>query len=136
VPNCSSMVNSFLIRCTPQVYLSLEKQLPQELTLLLLILQQIQQVISVLSKDASLSGSAMSHTNFGNCLGIYFHNVRGLRTKQPEFYDDVSSSDFGIICLFETWLNDLFYDHNLFLIGISFVGLTVYILTRLVVMVF
>jgi exonuclease III len=64
--------------------------------------------------DASMGGSAMSHANFSDSLGIYYQNVRGLRTKQLEFYDNVCSSNFDIICLSETWLNDLCYDHNLF----------------------
>jgi hypothetical protein len=56
----------------------------------------------------------MSHANFGNCLSIYYYqNVRGLRTKQLEFYD-ACASNFDTICLIETWLNDLCYDHNLF----------------------
>jgi hypothetical protein len=58
--------------------------------------------------------SVMSHANFGNCLGIYYQNVRDLRTKQLEFYDNFCSIDLHIICLYETWLNDLCYDHNLF----------------------
>jgi exonuclease III len=41
-------------------------------------------------------------------------NVRGLRTKQLEFYDHVCASNFDIICLSETRINDLCYDHNLF----------------------
>jgi hypothetical protein len=55
----------------------------------------------------------MSHPNFGNSLGIFYQNVRGLRMKQTELYD-VRASNFDIICLSETWLNDLCYDHNLF----------------------
>jgi hypothetical protein len=62
---------------------------------------------------ASMGRSAMSHANFGNCLGIYCQDVSGLRTKQLEFYD-VCASNFDIICLSETWLNDLCYDHHLF----------------------
>jgi hypothetical protein len=50
--------------------------------------------------DANTGGSAMSNANFVNCLGIYYQNVRGLRTKELEFS--------------KTWLNDLYYDHNLF----------------------
>jgi hypothetical protein len=40
--------------------------------------------------------------------------LRGLRTKQLELYDNVCSADHSIICLSETWLNHLCYDHNLF----------------------
>jgi exonuclease III len=64
--------------------------------------------------DASTSRWAMSHANFGNSLGIFYQNVRGLRTKQTELYDNVCASNFDVICLSETWLNDLCYDHNLF----------------------
>jgi hypothetical protein len=64
--------------------------------------------------DVSTSRWAMSHANFGNSLGIFYQNVRGLRTKQTELYDNVCASNFDIICLSETWLNDLCYDHNLF----------------------
>jgi exonuclease III len=67
-----------------------------------------------LFSDASTGRSDMSHANFGNSLGIYYQNVRGLRTKQTEFYDNVCASNFDIICLSETWLNDVCYDHNLF----------------------
>jgi hypothetical protein len=45
---------------------------------------------------------------------IYYQNVRGLRTKQVELFDNVWSMDHKIICLTETWLNDMCYDHNLF----------------------
>jgi hypothetical protein len=37
-----------------------------------------------------------------------------LRTKQLEFYNNVVASEFDIICLTETWLNDSYYRHNLF----------------------
>ncbi|PNF20040.1 hypothetical protein B7P43_G05817 [Cryptotermes secundus] len=50
----------------------------------------------------------------GKCFDIYYQNVRGLRTKQVELYDNICSTDYNIICLTETWLNDLCYDHNLF----------------------
>jgi hypothetical protein len=114
------MVSVGLTRYLPPI------NLKRELLLLLLTLQQIQQVMMGLMRqhdihlnvayfsDASMSGSATSHANFLNCLGIYYQNVRGLRTNQPEFYDNVSASNFDIICLSETWLNDLCYDHNLF----------------------
>jgi hypothetical protein len=49
--------------------------------------------------DASMGLSAMSHANFDNCLGIYYQNVRGLRNKQLEFYDNLCASNFEIICL-------------------------------------
>ncbi|PNF31813.1 hypothetical protein B7P43_G09329, partial [Cryptotermes secundus] len=56
----------------------------------------------------------MSRSKSASCLGIYYQNVRGLRTKYVEFYDNVCSTDFDIICLTETWLNDSCYDCNIF----------------------
>ena len=38
---------------------------------------------------------------------IFYQNVRGLRTKQSELFDNVCSMDFQIICLTEAWLNDV-----------------------------
>jgi hypothetical protein len=61
-----------------------------------------------------MSGLAMSPPKSARCLEIYYQNVRGLRTKQVEFYVNVCSTDFDIICLTETWLNDSCYDRNLF----------------------
>jgi hypothetical protein len=63
--------------------------------------------------DTSTGGSAMSYPNLGNSLSIYYQNVRGLRTKQLEFYDNVCAANFDIICLYETRPNDPCYDHNL-----------------------
>jgi hypothetical protein len=59
-------------------------------------------------------GPARSHAQLRNCFDIYYQNVRGLRTKKFEIYENVCSTDYNIICLAETWLNDLCYDHNLF----------------------
>jgi hypothetical protein len=98
-------------------------------------LQQIQQVMLVLMEaalhpfnmayfsDANIGRSDMSHANFGNSLGIYYQNIRDLKTKQTEFYN-VRASNFDIFCLSETWLNDLRYNHNLFVTVIPFTGLT------------
>jgi hypothetical protein len=73
--------------------------------------------------DASMSGSAMSHAEFDNCLGIYYQNVRGLRTKQLEFYD-VCSTKF--VCPITIY----------FLTDTPFTGLTGHVYTRLAVVVF
>jgi hypothetical protein len=62
--------------------------------------------------DASIGRSDISHANFANSLGIYYENVRGLRTKQTEFHG-VCASNFAIVCLSETWLNDLCCNYNL-----------------------
>jgi hypothetical protein len=64
--------------------------------------------------DASTGDLAMSYLNLGISLSIYYQNVRGLRTKQFEFYGNVCASNFDIISLSETWLNDQCYDQNLF----------------------
>jgi hypothetical protein len=64
--------------------------------------------------DINTGGSARSHTRPGNFFDIYYQNIRDLRTKQLELYENVCSMDYNIICLTETWLNDLCYDHNLF----------------------
>jgi hypothetical protein len=47
-------------------------------------------------------------------LEIFYQNVRDLRTKQTELFDNVCSMDFQIICLTETWLNDMCFDQKLF----------------------
>jgi hypothetical protein len=51
--------------------------------------------------DTTMGHSAMSRANFGNCLGIYYKNARGLSTKKLYFYDNVCTSNFDIICLSE-----------------------------------
>jgi hypothetical protein len=70
----------------------------------------------VSTTDINTGGSARSHTHRGIVFDVYYQNVRGLRTKQLELYENVCSTDYNIICLTdcETWLNDLCYDHNLF----------------------
>jgi hypothetical protein len=85
--------------------------------------------------DAGTSGSAMSRANLGKCLGIYYQNFRGLRTKQLEIYDNVCATDFDIICLRHgstTRATITIY----FLIVTPCTGLTGHILTRLVGVVF
>lgn len=57
---------------------------------------------------------AKLHTGSGNPLDIFYQNVRGLRTKSVEIFDNVCSSDFKIICLTETWLNESFSNSNFF----------------------
>lgn len=41
---------------------------------------------------------------------IYYQNVRGLNTKLNDFKDNCASSNFNIIALTETWLNDSVYN--------------------------
>jgi hypothetical protein len=56
----------------------------------------------------------MSHTQPGSCSDIYHQNIRGLRAKQLELYENVCSTGNNIICSTEIWVHDLCYDHNLF----------------------
>jgi hypothetical protein len=62
--------------------------------------------------NVNTCGFATSDTLHMNCFDIHYQNVRGLRTKQLELYDNVCSTDHNIICLTETWLNHLCYNHS------------------------
>jgi hypothetical protein len=64
--------------------------------------------------DVNTGGFSMSSTQPVNSLDIYYQNLKGLRTKQLEVYDNVWSMNHNIICLTETWLFDMCYDRNLF----------------------
>lgn len=37
---------------------------------------------------------------------LYYQNVRGLRTKADDFYSNVATANYPILCLTETWLDD------------------------------
>jgi hypothetical protein len=45
---------------------------------------------------------------------ILYQNVRGLKTKTHMFYENILNSDFDIICLTETWLDDTVHSSELF----------------------
>lgn len=45
---------------------------------------------------------------------IYYQNVRGLRTKSHNFLSHVTTADYDLICLTESWLNSSFYDREYF----------------------
>lgn len=47
-------------------------------------------------------------------LSIYYQNVRGLRTKTDDFYHSSLQSDFDVICITETWLNNTVNSSELF----------------------
>jgi hypothetical protein len=64
--------------------------------------------------DVNTGGFSLSNTQPVDSLDIYYQNVRGLRTKQLKLYENVWSTDHIIMCLTETWLNDMCYDYNLF----------------------
>lgn len=47
-------------------------------------------------------------------IKIYYQNIRGLRSKQKQFYCNSSSFGYSIIVLTETWLNSSFYSSEYF----------------------
>jgi hypothetical protein len=47
-----------------------------------------------------------SNVGSGYYINIFNQNVRGLRTKSTEIFNNVCFYDFKIICLTETWLNE------------------------------
>jgi hypothetical protein len=52
-----------------------------------------------------------SNISSGCYLDISYQNVKGLRTKSVENFNNVCSFNFEIICLMETWLNEFFFSH-------------------------
>jgi hypothetical protein len=66
------------------------------------------------TRGINTGGSARSHILPGNCLEIYYQNVRGLRTKQLKLYENIYCTDYNIICLGVTWLDDMCYDHTVY----------------------
>lgn len=52
----------------------------------------------------------MLESNFN----FYYQNVRGLRTKASKFFSSVVMQSIDVITLTETWLNEGFYDRELF----------------------
>lgn len=56
----------------------------------------------------------MANNSKPNVLSIYYQNIRGLRTKTDDFYTSVQNSEYDIISLTETWLEDSIYDSELF----------------------
>jgi hypothetical protein len=55
----------------------------------------------------------VKYTHPRNSYSVFYQNFSSLRTKQFEFYD-VSYTDYNIIRLTETWLNNSCKDLNLF----------------------
>lgn len=47
-------------------------------------------------------------------ITIYYQNVRGLRSKQNEFFGNSSAFGYSIIVLTETWLNSTFFSSEYF----------------------
>lgn len=55
-------------------------------------------------------------------LKIYFQNVRGVKSKCVDIYNSVLSSDYDVICLCETWLDDTVFHRNCLMIDIVYLG--------------
>ena len=47
-------------------------------------------------------------------MSLYYHNVRGLRSKTRDLFLKSQNFSYNVICLTETWLNSSFYDNELF----------------------
>lgn len=47
-------------------------------------------------------------------ISIFYQNVRGMKTKSHEILMSILSSDYDIICLTETWLDDSFFSSEYF----------------------
>jgi hypothetical protein len=47
-------------------------------------------------------------------VGIFYQNVRSLRTKCNDFSDSVLDDNFKMYCITETWLNGSILSHNPF----------------------
>ena len=55
---------------------------------------------------------------------MYYQNVRGLRTKTVQFYNDVIINDYEVIIITETWLSEGILSEELFLLATSSTGET------------
>jgi hypothetical protein len=60
----------------------------------------------------------------GNDLEIFYKNVRGLRTKSVDIFNNVCSLDYKIKCLTETWPNESFSNQIFSMKRILFIDLT------------
>jgi hypothetical protein len=50
----------------------------------------------------------------GNYVNNFYQNVRGLRTKSVEGFNNACCLNFKIVCLTETWLKKSFSRQNIF----------------------
>jgi hypothetical protein len=65
---------------------------------------------------ASLFAVAINRSNVGsgNYLDIFYQNVRGLKTKSIDTFNNVCSFNFKIASLTEAWLNESHYSQHFF----------------------
>lgn len=55
------------------------------------------------------------HSNLSpTSISIYYQNVRGLRSKQKQFFANSSAFGYTIVVLTETWLNSTFFSEEYF----------------------
>jgi hypothetical protein len=47
-------------------------------------------------------------------MSVYYQNSRGLKTKTNSFYNNLLNSEYSIICLTETWLQDAISSNEIF----------------------
>lgn len=45
---------------------------------------------------------------------LYYQNVRGMRTKSCQFFENVLSNEYDVLCITETWLNQNFNSADYF----------------------
>ena len=55
---------------------------------------------------------SMSNMQTRTTFEMFYQNVRVLRTKQPGLIHNVCSMDFQIMCLTETRLHGMCFDHK------------------------
>lgn len=53
------------------------------------------------------------HKNISNSLKFFYHNCSGIRGKIKNLYLDAKSSNFDVLVLTETWLNDSFKNEEI-----------------------
>lgn len=62
----------------------------------------------------SIASSSTIHKVKQYNLKLYYQNTRGLKTKTLEFYGQITSCDYDMVILTETWLNDSISSNELF----------------------
>ena len=54
------------------------------------------------------------NTETGTAVETLYWNIRTVSNKQTELFDNVCYVEFQIVCLIETWLNNICFYHKLF----------------------
>ena len=61
-----------------------------------------------------LASIIRNYLPYNNYLTVYYQNARGLRTKIRDVALSILSESYDVICLSETWLNDSFFNNEIF----------------------